>query len=405
MPGHRRGKAQYALASNPADYRKLFERYRGRIQYWEMLNEPDIPWGPVENAPKSEAYIELAQKTAAILREVDPQAQLMSAGWCTLAASARGMGPFHREAMVALKDVFDVHCFHGQGPFLRYAKHTIQGGLLPMRQELGITIPWYANETALTSRGAVTEKIQAEALHKKLLFSWSRGSIGYTWYNMRSKGELPDDGEHNYGMMTWDFYPKAVYAAYNGLTGLYHDKDFDRACDLPCNEWAFVFKGDCELAVALWNDGEADIPRVFRTDAAAAEVVDLFGNRQALTLVDGTVLVTTTNEPQTLLLSGARIAELLPVPCQSANRLDGAALFTLADHTKVTQLFVGDPAKEDSTWKGAADLSAKAGPRWRQASAPARSTPRSCRCSWPDSARAQARLSADDADLSADSAD
>lgn len=460
LPGHRQGKAQYALSSNLAGYRKLFERYRGRVQYWEMLNEPDIPWGPVEEAPKSAAYIELAQQTAQILREVDPQAQLMSAGWCTLVAGRSGMGPFHRDAMAAMKDVFDVHCFHGHGPFERYAKHTIQEGLLEMRNELGVTIPWYANETALTSSGGVTEKIQAEALYKKLLFSWSRGAIGYTWYNLRSKGELADDGEHNYGMMTWDFYPKAVYAAYNGLTGLYHDKEFARACGLPWGEWAFVFKGDRELAVALWNDGEVDIPRVFRTDAAAAASVDLFGNRQALPVIDGTVLVTTTNEPQTLLLSGAKSAELLPplsrfampemlmpgqpqpmtvvltnpfgdarqatvkltlpptvaasqsqftaqvashsqaefattltltaasansllakewvmaegqlaglapvrqmhllpVPFQFVSRLDGDALFTLADHTKITQLFVGDPAKEDSTWKGAADLSAQ----------------------------------------------
>ncbi|MDD4539751.1 MAG: sugar-binding protein, partial [Lentisphaeria bacterium] len=277
---------------------------------------------------------------------------------------------------------------------------------------------------------------------------------------MRSKGELPDDGEHNYGMMTWDFYPKAVYAAYNGLTGLYHDKDFERACELPWGEWAFVFKNDRELAVALWNDGEDDIPRVFRTDAVAAEIVDIFGNRQALPVIDGTVLVTTTNEPQTLLLRGAKSTELLPplssfampelllpgqpqpmtvvlanpfaearqatvkltlpptvtasqsqfsaqvapysqakfaatltlttaptnslvakewvmaegqlagmepvrqmhllpVPFRFPSRLAGEALFTLADHTKITQLFVGDPAKEDSTWKGAQDLSAK----------------------------------------------
>lgn len=460
LPGHRQGKAQYALESNLAGYRKLFERYRGRIQYWEMLNEPDIPWGPVEDAPKSAAYIELAQKTAQILREVDPQAQLMSAGWCTLGTGHRGMGPFHRDAMVALKDVFDIHCFHGHGPFESYAKRVIQDGLLEMRKELGITIPWYANETALTSRGGVTEKIQAEALYKKLLFSWSRGASGYTWYNLRSKGELPDDGEHNYGMMTWDFYPKAVYAAYNGLTGLYHDKDFDQACALPWGEWAFIFRNDRELAVALWNDTEVAVPRVFRTDAVAAAVVDLFGNRQALPLIDGTVLVNTTDEPQTLLLSGARTAELLPplssfvmpelllpgqpqpmtvvlsnpfgdarqatvkltlpptvtasqsqftalvaphgqaefaaallltaapakslgakewvmvegqlaglepvqqlqllpVPFRFASRLDGEPLFTLADHRKITQLFAGDPAKEDSTWKGVQDLSAK----------------------------------------------
>jgi len=57
-------------------------------------------------------------------------------------------------------------------------------------------------------------------------------------------------------------------------------------------------------------------------------------------------------------LEPVRQLHLLPVPFLFTSRLDGDALFTLADHTKITQLFVGDPAKEDSTWKGAQDLSA-----------------------------------------------
>ncbi len=460
LPGLRAGNAKYNMDACLDGYRKLFERYKGRIQYWEMLNEPDIPWGPVEEAPKAPEYIALAKETAKLLRETDPAAQLMSAGYCTLAPGARGMGPFHYDSMAALKDVFDIHCFHGHGPFERYAKSSIQNGLLQMRESLGIDIPWYANETALTSRGGVTEKMQAEAVYKKLLFSWSRGARGFTWYNLRSKGELPDDGEHNYGMMTWDFYPKAVYAAYNGLTGLYNDKEFMKACDLPWGEWALAFKSDRDIALCVWNDGQTSIQRQFKTDAAAAELADMFGNRTPAPVIAGTVLVETGCEPKTLVLKDAssidllpplvrfqmpelllpgqaapltvslvnpfgearkamatltlpetvacnrnvfeavvppfglatfdatltlsagvskhlaarewvlvegrlegltpvRQMNLLPAPFRFESRMEGKPLFDLADHTKVTQLCVGDPAKEDNTWKGPEDLSAK----------------------------------------------
>lgn len=463
LPGIRqpKGVPQYNLAACLDGSRKLFERYKGKVQFWEMLNEPDIPWGPVEQAPKVDAYIELARKTADLLHDIDPQAKLMSAGWCTLADGARGMGPFHAPAMAALKDVLDIHAFHGHGPFARYAAHTIPNGLLAIRRKHHITIPWYANETALTSTGGVTERLQADALHKKLLYSWSRGAIGYTWYNLRSKGELPEDGEHNYGMMTWDFYPKAVYAAYNALTAAYRDKTFLQDFQLPAGQWALLFKGPHSLALALWNDDTTPRPRVIRTDATRAEIRDIFGNATPLDVRNGIVIATSTDETQTLLLQGASHAELLPpfvqlqtpplllpgqphpvtihlsnpfgeprdltlsltlpetlaasqtaftetippnssrqlsltlrlkdtttpprlaeqewllaeydlkglphqrqmltipIPFLFDSRLDGQPHFTLNTHTSVVSLFVGDPAKEDSTWKGPSDLSAQ----------------------------------------------
>ncbi|MEI3001775.1 MAG: hypothetical protein V8T86_12910 [Victivallis sp.] len=42
------------------------------------------------------------------------------------------------------------------------------------------------------------ERNQAITLFKKLLFAWSRGSIGYTWYDLRNDiGYYRVDGEHN----------------------------------------------------------------------------------------------------------------------------------------------------------------------------------------------------------------
>ena len=122
------------------------------------------------------------RKSGQLLRQIDPNAQFMSAGFCQLIGRGRPELPdFHQGAMKECKDLFDVHCFHGHGHFQSYADRIIDGNLLPKRKELGITMPWYANETALTS-AACTEKEQAEALFKKLLFSWGRGAIGYTWY-------------------------------------------------------------------------------------------------------------------------------------------------------------------------------------------------------------------------------
>ena len=61
---------------------------------------------------------------------------------------------------------------------------------LPMRRETGTTVPWYSNETAIHSLNGA-ERNQALTLFKKLIFAWSRGAIGYTWYDLRNDGFDP----------------------------------------------------------------------------------------------------------------------------------------------------------------------------------------------------------------------
>ncbi len=293
-------------------YGNLFKRFKGRVQYWEMLNEPDLPWGR-KNPPQYSDYAKLAKATGQLLRQIDPNAQFMSAGFCQLIGRGRPELPdFHQGAMKECKDLFDVHCFHGHGHFQNYADNIIDGNLLPKRKELGITMPWYANETALTS-AACTEKEQAEALFKKLLFSWGRGAIGYTWYNLREKGELRPNGEFQYGMVTHDFYPKPVYAAYNALTGIYNDKEYFSTLDLPKGQWGFAFKSASEIAVCLWNQSLADTV-VLKSDATSAETIDIFGNRKPLELSNGVVAVPNVSEPLNIILKNATKVVTLPSP-------------------------------------------------------------------------------------------
>ena len=293
-------------------YGNLFKRFKGRVQYWEMLNEPDLPWGR-KNPPQYTEYAKLAKATGELLRSIDPNAQFMSAGFCQLMGRGRPELPdFHQGAMRECKDVFDVHCFHGHGHFQNYAENVIDGNLLPKRKELGLTIPWYANETALTS-ASCTEKEQAETLFKKLLFSWGRGAIGYTWYNLREKGELRPNGEFQYGMLTHDFYPKPVYAAYNALTGIYNDKEYFATLDLPKGQWGFAFKSASEIAVCLWNQSLPETV-VLQSDATAAETVDIFGNHKPLELANGVVVVSNVSEPINVILKNANTIRTLPSP-------------------------------------------------------------------------------------------
>ena len=126
--------------------------------------------------------------------------------------------------------------------------NTVRSSSSPRSSTRSTEVPWYANETAIHSLNGA-ERNQAITLFKKLLFAWSRGSIGYTWYDLRNDGYDPVDGEHNYGMVTNDFQPKPVYSAYNMLAGLYRNMKYIRQYDLGANLWAFEFSDGADTLI------------------------------------------------------------------------------------------------------------------------------------------------------------
>ena len=278
-------------------YRAAFTRYKGRIRYWEFENEPDIDWSR-KHPLRAPGYAELAMKASALLREIDPKAQFMSSGFCCFDNPI--MGTFQRDAMSLCWRAFDLHCFHGHGPYYEY-RDMIDGKLLPMRKELGIEIPWYANETALTMSNGVGEKEQAEALVKKLLFSWSRGAKGYTWYNMRGKGENPFENEHGYGMLTMKLDPRAVYCVWNALIGICRGKSFEREIDCGEGNRCFLLRGAEGWAACLWRERAGKERVVLRTAATDVSKIDMFGNASPYEIVDNRIALDVSQEPIWLL--------------------------------------------------------------------------------------------------------
>ena len=323
------------LEKSRTAYRTAFARYKGRVKFWEMLNEPDGDWGR-EHPLRAPGYVQLARQTAADLRELDPSAQFMSAGFCCF--DHKIMGTFQRDAMAACWRVFDLHCFHGHGQYAGY-RTVIDDKLLPMRKELGIAIPWYANETALTMSNGTGEKTQAEALVKKLLFSWSRGAKGYNWYNMRGKGENPLEGEHGYGMLTMRLDPRAVYCAWNTLTGLCRGKEFagEVACgdDISC----FLLKGADGLVAGIWRERPGSARLALKISSSGAVTSDIYGNRKPCPVIDGKLELDVSDEPVWLLLPPCGDFAPASVPVSVAEGRLRLAAQTARDPQNATLLY------------------------------------------------------------------
>lgn len=285
----------------------IAQRYKGKIRYWEIWNEPDLSGFGSFTA---EEYIKMMQVAYKAIKAVDPQAHVMTGGFATLSDHpSRKDKQFHEKVLRQAKGSFDVHAYHEHCDFTNYAQR-VDEKFIPLRRATGVTVPWYANETAISSMDGA-EAFQAETLYKKLLFAWARGAIGYTWYDLRNDGFDPKDSESNFGMLTNDFYPKPVYSVYNALVTWFNGTKFERQFDLGANLWAFVFKGQDRLIIPCWNDtaGAATRHIVIKTDARKAEQVDIMGNASAVPLLDGMTILELGALPSALNLVQATKAE------------------------------------------------------------------------------------------------
>lgn len=287
--------------------RTIVKRYRGTIRCWEVWNEPDLYTFAKFDAAE---YIKLLKTSYSAAHEADPDCVILTGGFATLGGHAGKKEGFHETVLREAAGNFDIHAYHEHGGFQQY-RMLVESKLLPMRRAAGTKVPWYANETAIDSAGG-RERIQAVTLFKKLIFSWSAGAIGYNWYDLRNDGFGVYNGEHNFGMLTNDFQPKAVYPVYAHLAS-----DFRQARLLKSIEQhgvaGWLFSSPEGLLLPAWHDVTGtEIPQTITTDADAAFLIDLMGNRTPLPLVDGFLIRPVTDLPSTLLLKEAKQAKVLP---------------------------------------------------------------------------------------------
>lgn len=304
----------------------LVKRYRGRIEFYEVWNEPDLRG--FADFP-AEKFVELQRAAFEIIKAVSPELVVASGGFATVRPEHEGGRTlkFHQKTLELAGKSFDLHSYHEHGPFDNYP-YLLDHVFLPMRRKYGITQPWIASETAIHSANG-NEVPQAETLFKKLIFSWSRGAVGYTWYNLINSGENPGYGEHNFGMLTRRLEPKFVYGVYNMITGTYREAAYLRQFDSE-EPYQFLFRTPQELLLAGWNRTGEEGSRLFflESDASGAERIDLLGNRTPAAHSGGGTVYEIGRFGATLALKGATktgsprlIAELLLPP----NRIPGRA--------------------------------------------------------------------------------
>lgn len=349
--------------------RALAQRYGTKIEYYEIGNEPDLY--PRSHMPVEKA-IERQRAYYRGIKSVCPDAQVIPGGWALVDSSSPMISQkgFQERFMKEAQDACDFHPIHMHASYERYRKEMLK--FFAWREREDVTIPWYANETAASScRGQ--EDAAALWVWQKALWAWAHGSKDYIWYNLRSIGPDPDNGEHAYGIFTMDMQPRATAAAFSALTAVFNGRTFEKIlCDTEgCQVYAFR---DASARILVGWDSFVRAPRtcVVATDATDCTAVDMMGNRRPVEVKDGRARITLDWYPRAYLFAGATRVEpeagafgtssarpQTEVLIEASEKKPAAPQLVLDSMASYRGFWDGNADTEHRLWKGPRDLSAK----------------------------------------------
>ena len=363
----------WASPARPGIYRdfceKLSARYGTRIAWYEVGNELDLVHP--ERLSTDEA-IAMQREVYEGIKAGCPDAKVIPNGWAVVHSDViphRTQRNMQERLMTEARDFCDAHPVHQHGPYREYRRRL--GEFFAWRKARGIgDMPWYSNETAESIWGAGEERV-AECVWQKIIFAWAHGSVDYIWYNLRAIGYGPYDGEQGYGVMTGDFYPRASFAAFAGLTSCFEGLTPKGCVHDGVSREVYRFAGErggrqVQVLVGWDIRSQTNVSVRVRTDAAQAFAVDIFDNRRALPVKDGCVALTFGKTPAAVLLEDVTAAVPCPEDLEYGEKpeIQTVALgaqphcFRLHSYDSVFEMYKADPSNFDRIWNGWNDLTA-----------------------------------------------
>jgi len=291
----------------------VVSRYKGRIKYYQIWNEPNIypEWG--ESAVDPEAYTELLKVAYQRAKEADLEAVILSAGLApTTERTERNLEDLiflQRMYDAGAKDYFDILSVQGyglwNGPTDRRA-HPDRANFsrVLLIRELMVrngdaNKPIWASEVGWNALprdfdgfpyyGRVSEELQATysaGAYQRAQLEWPWMGVMNYWFFKRPGDYEKDQAFYYFRMMEPDFYPHPVYYALKEqatappILGLgYHQE----------NHWALRYEGawedvaDADAVLGGYRasaDAGASLSFVFwGTDLSLVPVCDVTSGR------------------------------------------------------------------------------------------------------------------------------
>jgi polysaccharide biosynthesis protein PslG len=259
---------------------KVVDRYGGKVKYWQIWNEPNIPTF-FKPEPNTAQYMGLLKNASEVIRNKDGAAKVVLGG-----LSGVDVGYLQTLKTMDAGRYFDVLAVH---PYrLDFKSPPESGGLErdlanieKIAKEFGGKEVWLTEFGWPTdSAEGVSEDIQAKYLARTYLISLSFSNIKKVfWYDFRDDGNNSNFREDNFGLVERDYTPKKSFLAYKNLINLLEYSEIDKININGVNGiYDFSFNKNGATIRAIWKiDGQDAID----IDSQGKEITiyDILGNK------------------------------------------------------------------------------------------------------------------------------
>lgn len=280
------------VRANPENYYAdylfdMVERYKGKIHYWQVWNEPDYPSGDLESGTTASSgvhrywagsvqdYVRLLKISSTIVRGMDPAAKVTLGGLgyeSYLAAILEQGGSSY----------FDVVDFHAYG-----SDKSSSNGVLD--SDWGFNGRYQAMKRVLSEKGVMDKTFgcsetglsadkgddQGSYVLKLFASAMAQGDIEYVQWAV-----FTNPGHDNIGILDQATLSQKTpgYRAYQFATRQFAGATFDATLEVPDAKAFRYQRSDGKEMIVAWATGAKASLKV---GAKAMEILNVFGNRKA----------------------------------------------------------------------------------------------------------------------------
>ncbi len=325
-------------ANNFAAYAgELVGRYKDKVHYWEVWNEPNISqfWSPKPNA---DDYARLLRATRTTTIATDPKSKLVG---CVTA------GPdtqFIRKVLEAgagdAFDILSIHNYFWTDEGIINDLRSIRALMSEFQQEKPI---WITEIGWPTGKNWMSEEDQAKMLVRVFTLSLAEGVERLFYYNSTDYQPWDSGGwDGRTGLFDQGDIPKAAAVAYNELIWQLGGMKYGGKLNVGKGVYGRYFARGDEQTAVIWTTGSQRVTVSLPTNAPEVTVIDMLGRESFVKPEKGILSLSVTDRPQYV-------------------KLRGTALFVLSGADIVPErLFIGMEQEVDVTLRGAAVLHGKA---------------------------------------------
>jgi len=281
-------------------------RYRGRVDHWELWNEPNLGhfWAP---EPDPDAYAALIAVAAPAIRAANPDAMIFGGS-----TSGTDYGFIEQVLEITEPEVLDGITFHpysGDTPWDRSDEVQDVHRLRSMLAERAFEGPLWVTEIGYPSSqtgNGVEEPTQAALLVRAYLALYAEGVENVFSYDFVDDGTDPDYNEDHFGLLYHDLNAKPSWRAFQCMAGMLAGSQFIERSERGGVVVLRFDKDDHSTVWTVWDDcvgvrnrrmEEARGVKASIPVSGSAAAFNLYGEALPIDQIGNDCLVPATGEP------------------------------------------------------------------------------------------------------------